>query len=194
MLKVGKIFLSFEKWPNTVQEQKVMISFTVVSSVLYLFGVVQAANFIDICADSSGNNCCADGMDQSNYWIMLSKGTWNDLDIECRLESPPYTNLVVFENRGENDCLIKYLSDEYRGQAQEKYAIGLKSPDDYKGVYEWAHIDETPSFTNWASGSPKDGTYVYMTVGTGAPQNGKWEDLASDTEQMFGICERKSSP
>ena len=129
-------------------------------------------------------------MESSEYWIMQNLGTWSELDIECRLES---TNsyLAVFQNRGENDCLIKYLTDEYRGDTQKKYAIGLKSPDDYRGVYEWRSdtvAEQTLAFTNWASGFPKDNPYVYMTVGVGAPQNGKWTDTS--TEKIYGICER----
>ena len=150
----------------------------------------QGANFVDICTDSSGNKCCAEGMDSSDYWIMQSLGTWTEQDIECRLESSPNSKLVVFENRAENDCLIKYLTDEYRGDALRKYAIGLKSPDDYKGVYEWrADANVTPTFTNWVSGYPKDQAYVYMTAGVGAAQNGKWTDTTS-SEKIYGICER----
>ena len=149
-----------------------------------------SANFVNICNDSSGNNCCAEGMKNHDYWIMQTTGTWSEMDIECRLESPPNSKLVVFENRGENDCLIKYLMDEYRGQTQTKYAIGLKSDDDYKGVYEWRNDNHsTPTFTNWASGYPKDNTYVFMTVGEGAGQNGKWTDTTG-TEKVYGICER----
>ena len=148
------------------------------------------ANFVDICTDSSGNKCCAEGMDSSEYWIMQSLGTWTEQDIECRLESSPNSKLVVFENRAENDCLIKYLTDEYRGDAQRKYAIGLKSPDDYKGVYEWrTNTVITPTFTNKVYGYPNDQSYVYMTVGVGAAQNGKWTDTTS-SNTMYGICER----
>ena len=74
-----------------------------------------------------------------------------ELDIECKLESPPFSQLVVLENRGKNDCLIKYIHDEYRGDYQHKFAIGLKSPDEYHGVYEWRGTDATPDFINWAS-------------------------------------------
>ena len=121
---------------------------------------------------------------------MQNQGTWAALDIECRLESLPNSQLVVFENRAENDCLIKYLTDEYRGDAQKKYAIGLKGPYDYRGVYEWrTNTAATPTFTNWVYGYPKDRAYVYMTVGVGAAQNGKWTDTTS-SDTMYGICER----
>ena len=33
-----------------------------------------------------------------------------------RLEDPGHSHLVVFENRGELNCLIKYLMDEYPHQ------------------------------------------------------------------------------
>ena len=150
---------------------------------------IHGARFVDICASSSGNKCCATGMDKSEYWIMQSSGTWSELDIECRLEYSPESQLVVFENRGENDCLIKYLQDEYRGDAQKKFAIGLKSPDDYRGVYEWRGTDTYPEFTNWANNMPADKPCVFMTVGEGAAQNGRWGN-ALCTEIMYGICER----
>ena len=54
------------------------------------------------------------GMENSEYWIMQNLGIWAALDIECRLESLPNSQQVVFENRVENDCLMKYLADEYR--------------------------------------------------------------------------------
>ena len=129
-------------------------------------------------------------MENSEYWIMQNLGTWAALDIECRLKSLPNSQQVVFENRAENDCLIKYLTDEYRGEAQKKYAIGLKGDYDYKGVYEWrTDTDVTPTFTNWVSGYPRDQAYVYMTAGVGAAQNGKWTDTKS-SDLMYGICER----
>merc|ERR1712037_73549 len=130
-------------------------------------------------------------MENSEYWVMQNLGTWTELDIECRLESFN-SYLAVFQNRAENDCLIKYLTWEYRGDAQKKYAIGLKSPDDYKGVYEWRtdeDSEKTINFTKWASGFPKDNTYVYMTVGVGSGQNGRWTDTTG-TEKIYGICER----
>ena len=157
--------------------------------ILLLFPIfsIHGENFVDICADSSGNECCATGMENSEYWIMQHSGTWSELDFECRLETD--SQLVVFENRGENDCLIKYLEDEYRGDAQKKFAIGLKSPDEYRGVYEWGRNDNYTEFTNWANNMPTDKPCVYMTVGEGAPQNGKWTDTTCN-QFMYGICER----
>ena len=128
-------------------------------------------------------------MNESEYWIMQHTGTWNNLDIECRLESDPYSHLVILDNRGENDCLIKYLTDEY-GDAQKRFAIGLKSPDEYRGVYEWRGTDATPEFTNWATNYPRDNPYVFVTIGTGAAQNGKWGDTTANDNNLYGICER----
>ena len=51
-----------------------------------------------------------------------------------RVEDPPHTKLVAFESRGEMDCLIKYLMDEYPDQEVKDYAIGLEQPEDYKVV------------------------------------------------------------
>eukprot|EP00092_Neocalanus_flemingeri_P057832 GFUD01068807.1.p1 GENE.GFUD01068807.1~~GFUD01068807.1.p1 ORF type:complete len:167 (-),score=50.30 GFUD01068807.1:38-538(-) len=160
-------------------------------SIILLFPILSshAAEFVDICNDSSGNKCCAPGMNTSDYWIMQHTGTWTDMDIECRLELPPFSQLVVFENRGENDCLNKYIQDEYKGDSQKKFAIGLKSPDAYKGVYEWRRDDASPEFTNWANTFPSDKPCVYMTVGQGVAQSGRWGDGVC-TQIVYGICER----
>ena len=39
-----------------------------------------------------------------------------------RLEDPGHSHLVVFENRGELNCLIKYLMDEYPHQV-DRYLV-----------------------------------------------------------------------
>merc|ERR1712018_654569 len=84
-----------------------------------------AQNFVDICNDSSGNECCAsEGMEDHTYWVMQSTGTWNSLDIECRIQKQG-AKLAVFETKRENDCMVKYLVDEYRGTTAKNYAIGL---------------------------------------------------------------------
>ena len=70
------------------------------------------------------------------------------------------------------------VADEYR-DTHKRFAIVLKSPDEYRGVYEWRGTDDTPAFTNWATNYPKDNPYVFMTVGTRAAQNGKWGDTTS---------------
>ena len=146
--------------------------------------------FIKICESSSGHHCCAAGMAGSEYWVMQHTGSWASLDIECRLESEPYSHLVILDSRAESNCIIKYLMDEYGG-AQKRYAIGLKSPDEYRGVYEWRGTDAPPEFTNWAAGYPKDNPYVYMTVGvSGSAQNGRWADTTANDLNLFGICER----
>ena len=50
-----------------------------------------------------------------------------------RIEHPNQTNLVVLETRAELDCLLKFIIDEFQGSSATKYAIGLQSPDHYKG-------------------------------------------------------------
>lgn len=132
-------------------------------------------------------------MEFSQYWIMKMPMNWVDLELECRIEEAPNTQLVVFETRAEMDCLIKYLTDEYPDQAVAKYAIGLQEPDEYKGVYEWrSGGKQTPSFTNWANTAPSDKKCVTMEVGVGAIQNGKWTDVECTTgATFFGICERR---
>jgi hypothetical protein len=136
--------------------------------LLFLFLCIRGELFINICESSSGHHCCSPGMESSEYWIMKHTGTWSNLEIECRLESDPYSHLVILDNRGENDCLIKYLTDEY-GDAQKRFAIGLKSLDEYRGVYEWRGTDATPEFTNWATNYPRDNPY---------------------DNNLYGICER----
>ena len=39
----------------------------------------------------------------------------------------------MFDDLSEMNCVLKYLIDEYPNRAATKYAIGLQSPDDYKG-------------------------------------------------------------
>ena len=118
--------------------------------------------------------------------------------VYCRVEDSPKTHLVVFENRAEMNCIIKYIIDEYSDQNATNYAIGLESPDDYLGVYEWRSVEagqETPTFTNWASGRPQDQKCVSMVVGVGAPQSGVWVDGNCDWNNgtMFGICEKRNT-
>ena len=159
------------------------------SLIMSLLPLTSGELFINVCESSSGHHCCSPGMAGSEYWVMQHTGSWASMDIECRLESEPHSHLVIFENRGESDCMVKYLTDEYGG-VQKRYAIGLKSPDEYRGVYEWKGRDTTPEFTNWATGFPTDNPFVFMTVGEGAAQNGRWQDTTANDYQLFGICER----
>merc|ERR1712203_900625 len=85
--------------------------------------VVLSVHFVDICGSASGNYCCAEGMENSLYWFMSLQGSWLDLDIRCRLEYPNQTHLVVLETRAELDCLLKFITDEFRGPSVVKYAI-----------------------------------------------------------------------
>ena len=169
------------------------MDFSVIFYLIHLLYFTNAEQFINICESSSGHHCCSPGMLESEYWVMQHTGSWSSLDIECRLENEPHSHLVIFENRGENDCLVKYLMDEYGG-AQQRYAIGLKSPDEYRGVYEWRGTDATPEFTNWATGAPQDKPFVFITVGTtGSAQNGRWGDTTASDFNLFGICERNKN-
>ena len=45
------------------------------------------------------------------------------MDIQCRMERDN-ARLVVFETQRENNCVTKYLIDEYDATAAEKFAIG----------------------------------------------------------------------
>ena len=82
--------------------------------------------------------------------------------------------LAVFESQRENDCVTKYLLDEYEDSTGQQYAIGttqlmfypkllsslylgLTVDETYKGVYLWdanGDLDDivsTMAFQNWAS-------------------------------------------
>merc|ERR1711915_381116 len=118
---------------------------------------------------------------------METSGTWNDMDTQCRQEgtASATTRLAVFESRRENDCMVKYIVDEFRSTSTRNYAIGLRVDDRYTGVYEWAHVDNsqpgsldsaTPAFTNWAPGKPTGNDCVYMSVGVNHKANGLWID------------------
>ena len=50
-------------------------------------------------------------------------GSWKELDIQCRMEKDG-AKLAVFESRRENDCVTKYLIEEYDDPAGQQYAIG----------------------------------------------------------------------
>ena len=109
-----------------------------------------------------------------------------------RIEHPNQTNLVVLESRAEQDCLLKFITDEFHSPSAVKFAIGLQSPDHYKGVYQWRPAGLSPSFTNWGGGSPSNKKCVQMTVGPGTTQNGMWTDISCQMEKnLYGICERK---
>ena len=131
-------------------------------------------------------------MDGHTYWVMQSSGTWSSLDIECRIQKTG-AKLAVFETLRENDCMIKYLLNEYSGSTAKNYAIGLRALDNYAGVYEWHSVDNsaadfaaTLSFGNRAT-SGKD--CVYITVGEGNTKNGLWQDVDCSRANMYGICE-----
>merc|ERR1712154_644245 len=104
---------------------------------------VSCVDWVDICTDDSGNKCCGgdyDGMgDEASrhlYWIMRNEGTWNEQDIQCRMERND-ARLAVFETKRENDCITRYLLDEYDASSADQYAIGLRVGVPYGGLYEW---------------------------------------------------------
>ena len=161
-----------------------------------LVSICSAQNFVNICEDSSGNECCAsEGMEDHTYWVMQSAGSWNSLDIECRIQKTG-AKLAVFETKRENDCMVKYLVDEYRGTAAKNYAIGLKALDNYAGVYEWHRVDDsapdyaaTMNFANWAPAAPTGKGCVFISVGEGNTVNGLWQDVQCTGSNLYGICE-----
>jgi len=175
--------------------------------LLFLYTLVSQSHtqyFADICNDSSGHQCCAQtGMNNGDpdkpnkYWFMENTGgTWEDMDLLCNMEKG---RLVVIESRRENDCLVKYAMDEYKGDPVKYYAIGLRTPENYNGVYEWKHVDNqppnddaaTPSFTNWKPNYFPTGKHcVTLSIGSTAPINGLWTDVDCTNTQVHGICEK----
>ena len=130
---------------------------------------------------------------------MQYSGSWKDLDMQCRLETLAgkfTTRLVIIENQRENDCLVKYISDEYHGDPVKTYAIGLKTADTYKGVYEWSRVprgtndDMTTRFTNWSPVSPLGKACAAMDLGDSATISGLWRDVDCTTTKMLAICEK----
>jgi len=160
-------------------------------------------SWVNICMDSSGNKCCADGgmgHDEATYhqyWIIRTKRSWKELDIQCRMEKDG-AKLAVFESRRENDCVTKYLIEEYDDPAGQQYAIGMKVDETFKGVYEWHRVDATTenkaaatlTFTNWVPSAPTGQDCVAMTAGADDLNNGRWTDVDCDTSNtLYGICE-----
>ena len=102
------------------------------------------------------------------------------------------SKLATFENRGEQDCITKYLHDKYPGNTHS-WAIGLRSTYTYHGVYEWRPDDATPTFTNWNVGYPIGQECVAMSMQ--APSFGRWSDgVCLDRtflgQDLYAICER----
>merc|ERR1712080_817506 len=118
-------------------------------------------SYLWISEESSGHRCCAEnGLKGHKYWIMGNiPSPWERLDMEGNIEGG---KLLILESRRENDCIVKYILDEYKGEPVKSFAIGLKTPQNYKGVYEWRHVDNTgadpdaatPGFSNWSPVSP----------------------------------------
>ena len=105
------------------------------------------------------------------------------------------SKLATFENRGEQDCVTKYLHDKYPGDTHA-WAIGLRSTYTYHGVYEWRPDDATPAFTNWNVGFPSGLECVAMSMV--APSYGRWSDgVCLDRtflgQELYAICERNKA-
>jgi len=174
-------------------------------SLMFGFGVSLPQNvretWVDICNDDSGNKCCADtGMSGHEYWIIRTQGSWKEQDIACRMGNKDDAKLAVFESRRENDCVTKYLLDEYEDTTAHQYAIGINVEDDdkYKGVYEWKRVDTSTSnldaaslsFTNWVPAAPLGKSCVSMSAGKSDLNNGRWTDVDCNTDNtLYAICE-----
>ena len=95
----------------------------------------------------------------------------NEIFFPAQLKPLRYSNrLAVFESQRENDCVTKFLLDEYEDSTARQYAIGttqllfypklssvylgIRVDDSYKGLYLWNKedqdsIDATLTFSNW---------------------------------------------
>ena len=90
-------------------------------------------------------------------------------------------------------CVSHYIDDRYQHSAR-KYAIGLKSEENYEGIYQWQYRDgqtEIPDYSVWASSHPSNEPCVSMEIGIGVDRNGAWIDGDCLEENIFAICERK---
>ena len=90
-------------------------------------------------------------------------------------------------------CVSHYIDDYYQ-PSYTKYAIGLKSEENYEGIYQWQYRDgqtEIPDYSVWASSHPSNEPCVSMEIGIGADRNGAWIDGDCREEDLFAICERK---
>ena len=131
-----------------------------------------------------------------------STGSAQSLDTECRLEGAggtEVTRLVVIEDQVENDCLVKYIQDEFGDSAAKSYAIGVKMSDQYKGVYEWNHVTNTDllphantlTFNNWAAAEPTGKTCATMDIAEGLVTSGLWKGADCSTPStIYAICEK----
>ena len=102
----------------------------------------------------------------------------NEIFFPAQLQSSCHSiRLAVFESRRENDCVTKFLLDEYEDSTAHQYAIGaarlqfsqklisvnsgIKVDDTYTGVYEWDRVETstdnqdaaTLAFSNWVPGN-----------------------------------------
>merc|ERR1712062_150806 len=155
----------------------------------------------DICTDDSGNQCCAAvGMAGHEYKIIRSSGlSWSQLELQCKTEKPGFSKLAVFESQRENDCVTKFLLDEYEDSTAQQYAIGIRVDDTYTGVYEWDRVETsidnqdaaTLAFSNWVPAAPMGKSCVAMTVGVGDTNNVRWTDVDCSTPStLYAICEK----
>jgi len=159
--------------------------------------------WVTICTDDSGNQCCANaGMGDAaaphQYWIIRSTNSWAQQDFACRMERST-AKLAVFESQRENDCVTKYLLDEFEDATSQQYAIGIKVDSRYPGVYEWDRVDNTAtdhlddatlSFKNWVPTAPTGMGCGVMSVGIGDTNNGRWTDVDCNSGSLlYAVCE-----
>ena len=95
---------------------------------------------------------------------------------------------MILEDQEEWACVSHYIDDYYQHSAR-RYAIGLKSEENYEGIYWWQYRDgstEIPDYTVWASSHPRDEPCVSMEV-----DGGQWIDGdCYEDRGIFAICEK----
>merc|ERR1711988_438773 len=150
---------------------------------LYVFLVASLSlsrgAWVDICQyqDSFGSKCCSPSMEQSEYLVVDFSEPWDLQQNICNARDST-SRLATLEDIEEWACVSHYLDDKYHLSAR-KYAIGLRSAENYEGVYKWQYKGgdtEIPSYNVWADSHPRDMPCVSMEVGTGADRNGAWID------------------
>ena len=73
---------------------------------------------------------------------------------------------MILEDQEEWACVSHYIDDHYQESAK-RYAIGLRSEENYEGIYWWQYRDgstEIPDYTVWASSHPRDPVSVWRSA------------------------------
>ena len=196
-------------------------------TVLRLLGLTRGA-WVNLCNEYQ-DSCCfaaaADGTDESQYWVIRSSRSWELQKIECYQKDSKsrylvfkWGNKIMFlsfrlvsmQTKKENDCLAKYIYDEYKDDASVQYAIGnilmktktaflkvsfctgMKVSDEYPGIYEWDTENSPTSVEiwNWRPSTPTGLGCAVMNVGKTETMTGMWTDVDCSAASYYAVCEK----